>query len=570
MKPLFIGYTNPTQESDAEQPQKRQRLLLTDQDLVTHIHGVGATRSGKSKWLEWFCRQLYREGAGFTVIDPQGALARALVDYFAYLRPPRPILYFDPSRSDYLIPFNAFRTSQDEVSKRVGKQVEAMLRVWGAANADQTPRLERRLRDIFYLFATGHITVNEVLELLTWNNVHLREYAVKVLEGNRTIQNEWQELLSYKRSQDFTNQIESAHNRLFRLAENPQIKRIMSLEEKSLDFAAIVEEGAIVIANLSETEVLAQEHARFLGIMMINELWAAVRSRRTPPKRPYFLLVDEVPLFLTPDLKEILDRGAGKGLHLGVFHQHLTQFKEQDAWTFASVMTNAKLKLVFGGLTKEDALLMADNIFPNQISYDEVKFVIEQTKFWPVYGRDTVYTSSRGGGRGKGVSEQTAASAAHAVTTIPDAQGNWQPGPVTDTTVTAAGRGSSESEMENWNEGEADIPIYFFEPFTEVSSQETYSLEEQRNRVADRLMEQYQRHYFLRRPGSNTVAALTPFVKEHRLSPARTEAYILEALITPYALPVPDIDQKLDEQSQRLERVAREAPAPVRKIRNRS
>jgi hypothetical protein len=143
MKPLFVGYTNPTQEPDIDKPHRREKVDLTEEDLVTHIHGVGATRSGKSKWLEWFCRELYRQGMGFTVIDPQGKLSRDLVDYFSYVRPRRPVLYFDPSRSDYLIPFNAFRTGHDEVSIRVEKQVEAILRVWGAENSDETPRLER-------------------------------------------------------------------------------------------------------------------------------------------------------------------------------------------------------------------------------------------------------------------------------------------------------------------------------------------------------------------------------------------------------------------------------------------
>lgn len=42
MQPVFIGYTNPTKEPDEDAPQRRQRVLLTEQDLITHIHGVGA------------------------------------------------------------------------------------------------------------------------------------------------------------------------------------------------------------------------------------------------------------------------------------------------------------------------------------------------------------------------------------------------------------------------------------------------------------------------------------------------------------------------------------------------
>ncbi len=558
MKPLFVGYTNPTQDPDTDDPQRREQVVVTEEDAVTHIHGVGASRSGKSKWLECFSRELSRQDLGFTLLDPQGKLSRDLANYFAYVRPRRPILYFNPSRSDYLIPFNAFRTGQDEVSIRVEKQVEAILRVWGAENSDETPRLERWLRCICHLFASGHVSLNEVSDILSWPYASVRESIAELLKGNRVIQNEWLELLSYKRTQDFAQQIESARNRLFRFISNPQLRRIMSLEEKSLDFLPIFEEGAIVIANLAETEVLSEKQARLLGTLMINELWAAVRKDRpTPPRRPYFLLIDEVQKFLTPDLREILDRGAGKGLHLGVFHQHLTQFKEQDPWTFASIMTNARLKLVFGGLTKEDALLMAEELFAGQISYDEVKFIIEQTKFWPVYGRDTVYTKSRGESSGRGTQTQRGsadASASASTFDYGDTAFFGVPQATTRTTIatTSASQGESTFEAESWNEGEADIPIYHPVPFTEVSSIETYSLEEQKNRLADRLKEQYQRHYFIKRPGQQTIAAVTPFVKDFPISPRRQEAYILDHLIKPYALSVPDIDRQLEARLREL------------------
>lgn len=83
---------------------------------------------------------------------------------------------------------------------------------------------------------------------------------------------------------------------------------------------------------------------------------------------------------------------------------------------------------------------------------------------------------------------------------------------------------------------------------------DTYSLEEQKNRLADRLKEQYQRHYFIKRPGQKTVAAVTPFVKDFPISPPRQETYILDCLIKPYALPVEDIDRQLKERLSDLTR----------------
>lgn len=99
---------------------------------------------------------------------------------------------------------------------------------------------------------------------------------------------------------------------------------------------------------------------------------------------PFFLIIDEFQLFLTPDIPDMLDQGAKYGIHLFLFHQHLSQLRQLDEQAFGA-MSNARIKLVFGGLSRDDARLMAEEIFPGQIDLKRAKFIIEQTKFWPVY-----------------------------------------------------------------------------------------------------------------------------------------------------------------------------------------
>lgn len=374
---IFVGYTNPIEEQNTLGVAHRERVHLDLREIKkTHLHVVGSTRSGKSKWLERFCRELFKKGMGFTIIDPQGALAESLMSYFTYTLPSRPIIYLDPSRNDYLIPFNPLFSESDHVSARVSRFVESVLKVWGVSSIDATPRLGRWLTCVCNLFATGEFGLSEVNYLLTWANHDMRVYAAKVLKNNPVVQNEWLQLLSYKTSQLFDNQIESTRNRLFRFAEPLQIRRIMSLNENKLNLRKAFEKGTIVIANLQENRDFSEENSRLIGTLIINELWAAARSRKTKPDKPYFLFIDEIQQFLTPDIKQILDRGAGKGLHLGAFHQHLTQFRSQDPRTFESIRTNAKIKLVFGGLTKTDNLLMVDEMFGKIIyDYKERRFV---------------------------------------------------------------------------------------------------------------------------------------------------------------------------------------------------
>ena len=231
---------------------------------------------------------------------------------------------------------------------------------------------------------------------------------------------------------------------------------------------------------------------------MSNDLEEGRRCR-------YYMIIDEFQLFLTPDIPEMLDQAAKYGIHLFLFHQHLSQLRQLDEQAYGAVMGNARIKAVFGGLSRQDARTMAEEIFPGQIDLRRVKFLIEQTKFWPVYGRDTVYSKSSGSGSTSG--SHTGES--------------WNP----DTEEWVPSMGDSSGESTTEQEGESNIPVFTPTPFKEVSSITAYSLEESLWEMSDRLMEQYQRHFMIRIPGQATRAAVTPFVQSWYVRPERIVAY---------------------------------------------
>lgn len=574
MRPLrlHVAYVNPEREPDSDAPERRQPLLLSANDLMTHLHGVGSTRSGKSKWLEWFCRQLYRNYIGFTVLDPQGALSEELIGWLAVMVPETPVIYFEPNRSDQLIPFNPFRAVPGavpadpnyltRVAVRAKSQADATLRAWNMDGSEHAPRLNRWLYCIYYLFARGLLTFAQAGELLSLSGAELRERIVEHLADEPGLASEWRDLNQLtRRPSDFYAQIESTRNKLFSFINQPQIRRLFAPQQGSLDFDAVFRGHAIVICNLKPGVALHNDDTKLLGALIINDLWSAVERYTSPPsERPYFLLVDEVQKFLTPDLKEILDRGAGKGLRLGAFHQHLTQLQASDQWTFASLITNAKIKLAFGGLSYDDARLMVNELFTGQIELDEIKSVLEQTKFWPVYDRDTVRSraTARSHGEGHSAGSGFGASSGEMVRYDP-ALSAFQGEAIMTSSGSAQSHfeGLSSFEGESSSEGEADVPIYRPVPFKEPSSVDFYSLEEQKERLAGALMNQYRRHLFIRVPGRATSPALTPYVEPARLTPALEEHETLENFIIPYAFPIAELDALVRQRPR-----AEELPDP--------
>ena len=65
MKPIFIG-----------RDEDGQPILLGDRELETHVHGIGASRTGKSKLIEWVAREMIR--------NRQGVLASSILHGFLY------------------------------------------------------------------------------------------------------------------------------------------------------------------------------------------------------------------------------------------------------------------------------------------------------------------------------------------------------------------------------------------------------------------------------------------------------------------------------------------------------
>ena len=73
--------------------------------------------------------------------------------------------------------------------------------------------------------------------------------------------------------------------------------------------------------------------------------------------------------------------------------------------------------------------------------------------------------------------------------------------------------GYSDSESYSTSESEADIPIFFPVPFSELSSIQYYTLDEQLTKLTAALKTQFQRHCFIQIRQQETQPMLVPFVE---------------------------------------------------------
>ena len=357
--------------------RKEQPYFIYPKNRSTHMQIIGSTGTGKSKFLEYLIREDIKRKNGLCLIDPHGYLYNDLVNWCEAKRMfgKRNIILFDPSHEDWSFGFNPFKIDSAEISYHVDKMVQAVAQVWGGENTDKTPLLKRNLRMIFHVLAERKLSLLESLFLLDATDSQARKYLTRQTT-DPIIQKLWNYANTLK-PRPFMDEFGSAVNRMIEFLSSPVIKNTVGIIDQTIDLRKVMDEGGILLVNLSAKDKLSDDNARLLGTLIVNDLFMKCRGR-AEGSRPFYLYIDECGRYINDDIARILDEGRKFGLHLILAHQHLAQLEDVSPKVYRSVMTDAKAKVVFGGLTAEDARILAENIFAGEIELQEVKEVLNK------------------------------------------------------------------------------------------------------------------------------------------------------------------------------------------------
>ena len=554
MKPLFLGY-------DA----RGKAIRIKPDDRRIHMHVLGSSGSGKSRFLEWMIRGDLKNRQGFCLVDPHGELYDAVVAYAARYALDRDIILLNLSEPDTVVGINPFRQSKDtDVSVQVDRRITATMHAGGVENADETPTLARTLRLIYTVMMEQGVGLPQAEHLLNFSAKDVRSFLIDRLQSP-LIRREWMELHDLK-PKDFRDEILSAKNRLFKLLTSSALRRFMGLTGFSIDLRDVMDQGKVLLVNLKQSKHLSHEAARTFGALLVNEFFESALQRQTSPGRdpkPFYLYLDEFQNFVSLDICRMLAEVRKFGLFQVLSHQY---FEQLDEDIIAAALNNCQIKAVFGGLSATNARRMAEELFIGKLDPKKVKVSIYQTKFWPEYRRDKVYGKGSSSGSSHG-STFASGSASFAGTMsgqsfyTPD---NWFSSPIGGITASDAlssgstnsnSSGYSDSESYSSSESEADIPIFFPTPFEELSSVQYYSLDEQLTELTAALKQQFQRHCFIQIRQQETQPMLVPFVEPvttFTYNRNMLDFYVKRQHERQHALPAAEIDRLLDHQETAL------------------
>ena len=322
----------------------------------THFYAVGASGSGKSKFLESLIIQDIIQGEGFGVIDPHGDLINDIKGWL-YLWTKKDlkkdIVLIDPTDLENTASFNPLEPINGIPPERLaGQLVEAFKKIWADAWGE---RMADIMRNSLIALAENNLTLLELPLLLTEPEV--RKKILRNVKSTTCRQRfKYFESLSAHTWREW---LESTLNKVDAFLSDPAIRQIFASPKGSFSLRDIMDNKKILLVNLNKGSL--GDSANLLGALMVSKIKMAAFSRNdlsVEKRQPFYLYIDEFQNFATDSFIEILSEARKYKLSLILAHQNLSQLTESLR---DSILANCGIQACFR-VNREDAQLLAREI----------------------------------------------------------------------------------------------------------------------------------------------------------------------------------------------------------------
>lgn len=305
--------------------QMRRFGIKTD-DRRRHMYLIGKTGMGKSTVLENMIIDDIRSGRGVAVVDPHGDLAEKIIKFIPTNRI-QDVVYFNPADMDFPIAFNLVEQVEPHLRHLVAS---GLIGVFQKLWADSWgPRLEYILRNsILAILDFPGSTLLGVVRMLSD-----KEYRKKVVANitDPVVKSFWEKEFAGYADKFASEAVSPIQNKVGQFLSSSFMRNIVGQVDSSIDMRKIMDEGKILIMNLSKGRI-GEDNSALLGAMMITKIQLAAMSRvdiDEKDRRDFYLYIDEFQNFSTESFANILSEARKYRLNLVMAHQYIEQLDEK-------------------------------------------------------------------------------------------------------------------------------------------------------------------------------------------------------------------------------------------------
>jgi hypothetical protein len=512
--------------------ETKRPVLLSGKARKTHMEVLGASGLGKTYFLEHLIREDILEGRGVCLIDPTGNLYDRIVGWLASepdLDPP--LILMNPADDEYVTGYNPLRRSGKDIDFRVDEIINAIARVWGVDNLQSTPLIKTCLKLIFLALAERGLTLVEARHCISPDNTDVRDFLTSPFAG--TLAGDlWAQYSKEKTDDRFFSDFSGAMRRLLDFSA-PRLQRIFGQQETAIDLRQLMDTNGVLLVNLSR-KALSHDAARLLGTLLVYDLLLTAQER---PKGapPFYLYVDECYDYMNEDVGRILDRCRQFGLHAILAHQHLSQIKQAGETVYMAMLTDTKVKVIFGGLVPQEANIIAEQVYMGELDPDERKHEIYRTiehhrlKWLDILTRSSSQTGTIGGAHQE------------------------------RSTSTDRGASSNVVDSSNWTDSDTDGESVTHSPFllpeedTELASIQYRDLEEQLYEVMATMINQPAQQAVVKVLTGRPRNIRTPTIPDYEMPPDIVRDYeVTRYRAVRFCPPTAEVEGRINQRTTAL------------------
>jgi CxxC-x17-CxxC domain-containing protein len=344
---------------------ERRKFGIKIDDRRRHVYVIGKTGVGKTTVLENMAIADIRAGHGMAIVDPHGEFADKMLDFIPKSRI-NDVIYFNPSDLDFPIALNVIEKVSPEQRHLVASGLVGVFKkIWADSWG---PRLEYLLRNaILALLEYPNSTLLGIMRMLVD-----KTYRSKVIEKlqDPVVRSFWVDEFQKYPDRFLAEAVAPIQNKVGQFLTSPLIRNIVGQTKSKLNLRQVMDEGKILIMNLSKG-LIGEDNSALLGAMMITRLQLAAMSRVDVPeaqRQDFYLYVDEFQNFATESFANILSEARKYRLDLILAHQYIAQLEEEvrDA-VFGNVGT-----LITFRVGAEDAEFLERELMPEFTATDLV------------------------------------------------------------------------------------------------------------------------------------------------------------------------------------------------------
>ncbi len=343
------------------------QIGLTQDERRRHMYILGATGTGKTTLLLSMIQQDIENGKGLCLIDPHGDLVEDILHIIPKNRI-KDVVFFNPDDIGYPTGINLLELTPglkgEEAIREKEFIAESIISLFHKIYTEKYsgPRMEYILRNTIHTaFTVPDATLFTVYKLLI--NTRFRKSVVRNLKDENLL-DFWKYEFAKAGDYQKVKMISPITNKIGRFLFSPTAKRILEQDKSTINFDQIMNEGKILLCNVSKGKI-GEDNSEVFGVVIMAKIQLAALKRarmKQEDRRDFYLYVDEFQNFATPAFAQILSEA--RKYKLGAILAHQTTSQIEDKSLINVTLANTGTVICFRTANPEDEKLILPQFQP--------------------------------------------------------------------------------------------------------------------------------------------------------------------------------------------------------------